>query len=513
MSGRGGTGRRWGLKILCHWRAGSSPAVRTSLARGLCAALIVTSTTSCGRRPDVGPVVASVIGGEPDLAARRRGDLSTPDRVLTDALAEGLVRFDATGQIEPGIAERWIVTDNGMSYIFRLRDARWADGTPVRAAEVVALLRRQITLASDNRLAPFLTAVASVVEMTPEVIEIELSRPRPDLLKLFAQPEMGLVRSARAGGAGPFRRREQRGPALVLTPAADPDRDPAEAVPTPEDEVMLHGERASRAILRFVGRDSDLVLGGTLDDWPIMQAGNPAPANIRFDPAAGLFGLAVVRRDGLLASEAGRAAIAQAIDRADLSSFLPPDWAGRETVLPEQFDSATPPAPPPWAALTREQRVAAARASVASWHALKGVPTLGIALPDGPGGTLLWGRLARDLYAVGIRPRRLGWDDTTADLRLIDQIAPYDSARWYLVTACVACSDDASAAIEASRLAGTLPERAQRLATADAALAADGAFITLGRPLRWSLVSLRLRQWQPNTRAWHPLNRLRGDPS
>ena len=102
MSGRGGTGRRWGLKILCHWRAGSSPAVRTSLARGLCAALIVTSTTSCGRRPDVGPVVASVIGGEPDLAARRRGDLSTPDRVLTDALAEGLVRFDATGQIEFG---------------------------------------------------------------------------------------------------------------------------------------------------------------------------------------------------------------------------------------------------------------------------------------------------------------------------------------------------------------------------------------------------------------------------
>jgi peptide/nickel transport system substrate-binding protein len=40
---------------------------------------------------------------------------------------------------------------------------------------------------------------------------------------------------------------------------------------------------------------------------------------------------------------------------------------------------------------------------------------------------------------------------------------------------------------------------------------ADVAFIPLARPLRWSLVSMRLQQWQPNTRAWHPLNRLRAD--
>ena len=78
------------------------------------------------------------------------------------------------------------------------------------------------------------------------------------------------------------------------------------------------------------------------------------------------------------------------------------------------------------------------------------------------------------------------------------------------------CSTDApeaKAAIEAARLADTLPQRAEATALADRLLTQDVAFVPLSRPLRWSLVALRLRQWQPNPRAWHPLNRLRTDPN
>ena len=48
---------------------------------------------------------------------------------------------------------------------------------------------------------------------------------------------------------------------------------------------------------------------------------------------------------------------------------------------------------------------------------------------------------------------------------------------------------------------------------ADEALAADVAFIPLARPFRWALVAQRLRAWQPNDRAWHPLNLLRRAPN
>ena len=66
-------------------------------------------------------------------------------------------------------------------------------------------------------------------------------------------------------------------------------------------------------------------------------------------------------------------------------------------------------------------------------------------------------------------------------------------------------------ALAAARDAPTLAERATQIAIADAAMAADVSFIPIATPLRWSLVSLRLQQWQGNPRAWHPLNRLRND--
>ena len=99
-----------------------------------------------------------------------------------------------------------------------------------------------------------------------------------------------------------------------------------------------------------------------------------------------------------------------------------------------------------------------------------------------------------------------------ADLRLIDRVAPYDSARWYLRTACAPCGAEAEAAIEAARAAPSADERARAIALADVALAADVAFIPIARPVRWSLVSLRIPQFQGNPRAWHPLDHLRNDP-
>ncbi|MBW6523548.1 ABC transporter substrate-binding protein [Sphingomonas sp. RHCKR47] len=476
-------------------------------AAGLPALLL---TAACDRRTDVGPVVVSVIGDASAVAGVDRRQLPTADRLLTDSVAEGLVRFDAAGQIEGGLAERWTVTDDGTSYIFRLREARWANGEPVQAQQIVRLLKRQLARGARNSLAPYLSAIDDVVEMTPEVIEIELARPRPDLLKLFAQPELALVRSD-AGGAGPFRATRGTKGAVLLRPVENPDRDPDDDAPTPEENVRLIAERAARAIVRFTAGRADLVAGGTITDWPLVQRAEPTPATLRVDPATGLFGLAIVRRDGFLADPATRAALAAAFDRAALVAAVSPDWVSTETLLPDQLDSLSPPVQPAWAAVPRDQRLAAVRARVAAWRATGGTPSLGLALPAGSGGTVLWTRLAADLYAMGIVPRRLALDDPAADLRLVDLVAPYDSARWFLAKACLACSDEAQQAIEDARLAPTPDARAATIARADAALTADAAFVPLARPFRWSLVSPRLAQWQANARAWHPLNHLRRD--
>jgi oligopeptide transport system substrate-binding protein len=185
-----------------------APLIKRGMAafRTPIAILLALVASGCDRRSDDAPITVSVAGGEAELRDPAGGAMDEPDRVLTAATAQGLVRFDAAGGIEPGLAERWIVTDGSRSYIFRLREAEWSDGEPVTAREVVESLRRSVAARSRSALAPFVAVIDEIVEMTPQVIEIRLTHPRPDLLKLFAQPELAIVRRANRAGSGPIPR-------------------------------------------------------------------------------------------------------------------------------------------------------------------------------------------------------------------------------------------------------------------------------------------------------------------
>ncbi|OTJ69718.1 ABC transporter substrate-binding protein, partial [Pseudomonas aeruginosa] len=229
----------------------------------------------------------------------------------------------------------------GRSYIFRLRPAQWADASPVTAKQVVDSLTRTIGPRSRTPLEPFLAVIDEVVEMTPQVIEVRLKRPRPDLLKLFAQPELAIVRAGDPSGTGPFRTVPGRPGWRALRPADDMAEAGAEEPAADENEtVLLRGERAASAIVRFVARQSDLVLGGSFRDLPLLTHAQVPPANIRIDPAAGLFGLAIVSREGFLATAENRRAIAMAIDRPALTALFRPDWQPVETLLSGRLDSA-----------------------------------------------------------------------------------------------------------------------------------------------------------------------------
>src|SRR4051812_2332672 len=56
---------------------------------------------------------------------------------LLSTLFEGLVTYASDGQtILPGVAERWDISADGLTYTFPLRaDARWSNGEPVTAQD------------------------------------------------------------------------------------------------------------------------------------------------------------------------------------------------------------------------------------------------------------------------------------------------------------------------------------------------------------------------------------------
>lgn len=69
-----------------------------------------------------------------------------PGGRIATATFEGLTRYDPeTLGPAPGVAESWEISDDGRRYAFRLRkNARWSDGKPIDASDVIYSFRRML---------------------------------------------------------------------------------------------------------------------------------------------------------------------------------------------------------------------------------------------------------------------------------------------------------------------------------------------------------------------------------
>lgn len=145
------------------------------------------------------------------LRRARGGNLTTldPHRPLTAADMEiaadlfvGLTAIDARGEIVPGCAESWRISDDGLRHEFRLRSGlQWSDGQALVAADVVASFRRLLTPATGALLAYRYDAIRGaralrsatgaadalgVSALDPRRVVIELDHPETDLSQLAA---------------------------------------------------------------------------------------------------------------------------------------------------------------------------------------------------------------------------------------------------------------------------------------------------------------------------------------
>lgn len=66
---------------------------------------------------------------------------SIPSASVGNEIFEGLIRT-YLGQVQPGMAESWDISDDGITYTFHLRDAKWSDGEPVTAQNFEFGLKR-----------------------------------------------------------------------------------------------------------------------------------------------------------------------------------------------------------------------------------------------------------------------------------------------------------------------------------------------------------------------------------
>lgn len=469
------------------------------------------------REQQQGSVAVTVIGDMPRIVDPAAGPIEPEDAVLLQSVAQGLVRFDSQGQIEPGLAERWNVSNDGLSYIFRLASGEWPDGRKITARDVARLLRRQIARSSNNSLKDTFGAVDEIVAMTDRVIEIRLRAPRPNLLNLLAQPELALLREGQ--GTGPFaiERRPADGGGWLL----EHELPAGEGEEAPVERVELRGEKAEAAVRDFLEGESNLVLGGTFADLGVVLNQSLPRGTLRFDPAIGLFGLVPARSTGPAADPQVRALLDQAIDREALVAALGvPDLAPRATILHAGVDGFNGSAAiPTWSnvplAERREALIEQARRLFSNDEEGEEAepPVIRVALPEGPGAAILLQRLRSDWGALGLQVEEAG-PGKPADLRLIDRVAPSGSPAWFLrqfrCDVVPVCDEQADALMDAARQTTVPAQRAALFGNAERQLRSAVAFIPIAAPVRWSLVSRGLSGFAENRFARHPLTGLRG---
>jgi len=493
-------------------RNASLGTMRTRFLRlAACATFAAFAVPGCSERQPEAVDVVVIGAGQPQLSDPFDGPLSAPKQVAMESMAQGLVRFDSRGEIVPGLAERWNVSDDGLSYIFRLGPGKWPNGRAIRASDVARALSRQLRSSSRNELKDTMGAVEEVVAMTDRVIEMRLVAPRPHLLQLLAQPEFGVLREGR--GTGPF-----------VVDAEQPDRDwktltyHKSVVDGPDirERVRIRSASAKEAVAIFVSNDAGLVIGGTFNDLPFARQARLGRNALHFDPVAGLFGLLPLRTSGPLASVEARRLLSRSIDRQALvATFDVPGLTPRTTLFQAGGDGLAPitesPAPQPDLATLRATLQAEAKDLFDA-----DTPAIRVRLPEGPGAQALLQRLRLDWGSLGLRVEAVGQGDG-ADFALVDRVAPTGSPAWFVrrfrCAEAAICLKKADALMDSARLATVAAQRQAFLSEAARLLEGEVAFIPIAAPIRWSLVGNKIPGFTENIVGRHPLVGLGTAPS
>jgi ABC-type transport system substrate-binding protein len=207
-----------------------------------------------------------------------------PSLVFSNLVYDGLLAFTPELGIRPALAESWQVEQGGKLLVFRLRqDAKFQDGSPVTAQDVVASLRRLVR--RDSRVSSYYncivgaedyfqgksTTVPGLRARGAHIVEIELTDAFPPFLSVLAGATAKVLPAwadedpkffSKPVGSGPFRYvGSTRSSDLVLEPFSDY----YDGSPKLRKLILrqMNGEHAlEQAELRRVGDLADYYLNG-----------------------------------------------------------------------------------------------------------------------------------------------------------------------------------------------------------------------------------------------------------
>src|SRR5699024_8351671 len=110
-----------------------------------------------------------------------------------------------------GVADKWTISDDGLTYTFHIRDTTFSDGSPVTASDVIFSMK---TMSSSKvtRNAAAYDAVSGIDKVDDSTVKVTLTRPSQSFFKGMGstpgliQPEAAAdKRSTDPIGTGPYK--------------------------------------------------------------------------------------------------------------------------------------------------------------------------------------------------------------------------------------------------------------------------------------------------------------------
>lgn len=477
---------------------------------------------------------------EPPLAVDTVGD-SAGRALVADAVSAGLTARDSEGQLVPGLAQSWRVSDDGLSIVFRLRPATFVGGRPVTAADAVTSIQRARNGQAGPAIRDLLAGVTEVNAPLDNVVEIRLSTPQPEVLELLALPQLSVRRRGSRETAGAF----LAGPEPVVAsgeraqalPATDrsairlrrnPDYFAADSIALATATVRPMAAEA--AIQRFSRGESDVVLGGGLDGLGSARVSARRDELFLEQPRAALLLLVNQNRPPLDSLQV-RQALQMALNRQALGQgFFGTQAATPVYALAPANIAGYRPPPPGWSAepFVARQEQARRLLTEAGVDHLQQRLSLTVAVTDSPAESRLLEPVAADLAAIGI-DLKLARRDPAAhrqaiaaadfDLALVRRDTPIDSPLPFLLPNLCNRNRHGACLPEADRLVAeswNAPSRSARLAALAAAeklWAENVTAIGLVQPIGWSLVARRVDGFAPNPTGSHAIRHLSINPT
>lgn len=115
------------------------------------------------------------------------------EHAIVGQVLETLIKIDTDGNVAPGLAEKWEITQNGHQFIFTLRSGLvFSDGSKLTSEDVLySLGRHQQSTISQSK--GYFDNVQEMKVLSPLQFQITLKQPQVALLKILTRDHLGIV--------------------------------------------------------------------------------------------------------------------------------------------------------------------------------------------------------------------------------------------------------------------------------------------------------------------------------